>query len=168
MGPPIEIIICKTGGASCPTTRFLAYSEMTPVSFKVRGTPVFVHEDGRPLTYRQALAKTQSFAQTLGFVGTDYGTHSYRSGLVTQAAMTGMPSYTIKVLGRWSSNCYEDYMRRDTHGVWRRLPPSHKTSKTADTWAVPVYRVSCLFASRCCLTCSDVWLGQYHRLTDNR
>jgi len=40
-----------------------------------------------------------------------YFTHRFHIGAATIAAAEGVPSWLIKVLGRWSSDCYEHYNR---------------------------------------------------------
>ena len=37
--------------------------------------------------------------------------HSFRIGAATAAGSAGLPTWLIKTLGRWSSDCYERYIR---------------------------------------------------------
>ena len=37
--------------------------------------------------------------------------HSFRIGAATIAAAAGFPRWLIQALGRWSSNCYKEYIR---------------------------------------------------------
>ncbi|XP_028412109.1 uncharacterized protein LOC114534837 [Dendronephthya gigantea] len=40
-----------------------------------------------------------------------YASHSFRIGAATAAGSVGLTSWLIKTLGRWSSDCYERYIR---------------------------------------------------------
>ena len=40
-----------------------------------------------------------------------YAGHTYRIGATTTAASVGLPPWLIKTLGRWTSDCYERYIR---------------------------------------------------------
>ena len=39
-----------------------------------------------------------------------YSSHSFRIGAATTASAADVPAWLIKVLGRWSSNCFERYI----------------------------------------------------------
>ncbi|KAG3102353.1 hypothetical protein PI125_g14192 [Phytophthora idaei] len=52
-------------------------------------------------------------AQDVGEQGSEYGTHSLRSGGATALFAEGVDRLVIKHFGRWSSDCYEQYARMD-------------------------------------------------------
>ena len=53
----------------------------------------------------------RSALQGCGLPADNYFTHSFRIGAATTAASAGVPSWLIKTLGRWSSDCYERFIR---------------------------------------------------------
>ena len=70
--------------------------------------PLFTWSDGRYLT-RSGLNNilTRIKPQYISSMSS----HSFRIGAATTAAAAGYPRWLIQALGRWSSNCYRDYIR---------------------------------------------------------
>ena len=70
--------------------------------------PLFTWRDGRYLT-------RSSFSSVLDRIKpqniSNMSTHSFRIGATTTAAAAGHPRWLIQALGRWTSNCYKDYIR---------------------------------------------------------
>ena len=62
---------------------------------------------------------------TLGFDPTEVGTHSIRSGSAMGMYLAEVPVYTIMLIGRWSSNAFLRYIRKQveqfSHNVSRRM-----------------------------------------------
>jgi hypothetical protein len=48
----------------------------------------------------------------LGFELEEIGTHSLRSGAAMEMYLAGVPVYTIMLIGRWSSDAFLRYIRR--------------------------------------------------------
>ena len=67
--------------------------------------PLFQFESGAPLTHATSTQFTSGLDETL------YASHSFRIGAATAAGSAGLPTWLIKTLGRWSSDCYERYIR---------------------------------------------------------
>ena len=61
----------------------------------------------------------------LGFSHTDVGTHSIRSGAAMAMYLAGVPVFTIMLIGRWSSDAFLRYIRRQvlqfSAGVSKRM-----------------------------------------------
>ncbi len=73
--------------------------------------PLFVNSLGEPLTKQELTRKTRQLLSQAGFQASNFAGHSYRIGAATTAASAKLPSWLIKTLGRWSSDCYERYIR---------------------------------------------------------
>ena len=62
---------------------------------------------------------------SLGFKASEVGTHSIRSGAAMQMYLGECPVYTIMLIGRWSSNAFLRYIRKQieqfSHNVSRRM-----------------------------------------------
>ena len=81
---------------------------------KFRGTspgPLFQYSSGTPLTRQALTSETRNLLSLSGLNAANYAGHSYRIGAATTAASVGLPPWLIKTLGRWSSDCYERYVR---------------------------------------------------------
>jgi hypothetical protein len=63
--------------------------------------------------------------EKLGFSDQDVGTHSNRSGGAMGMYLAGTPVYTIMLLGRWSSDAFMRYIRKQvldmSHGISSKM-----------------------------------------------
>ena len=65
-------------------------------------------------------AKLQrTLQEALGLPAHKYGTHSLRIGSATAAATAGVPMDIIKTMGRWSSECYRQYIRAPHNALFK-------------------------------------------------
>ena len=90
----------------CPVVSLLNY-------FHLHGPgagPLFVYQDGTPLSRPQLSSFLQTILQLAGVPGKFSG-HSFRIGAATTAATRGVPDHLIKTMGHWSSEAYLLYVR---------------------------------------------------------
>ena len=73
--------------------------------------PLFTFTNGRWLTRANLTKELRSALNHFRLPAERYYSHSFRIGAATSAAAAGVPAWLIKVLGRWSSDCYERYIR---------------------------------------------------------
>ena len=73
--------------------------------------PLFLFEDGHPLTRERFVAKVREVLQQIGIDQSKYSGHSFRIGAATTAARTGIQDSLIKTLGRWENVAYQLYVR---------------------------------------------------------
>jgi len=73
--------------------------------------PLFTFTNAKWLSLASLTKELRSVLQGCGLPADHYFTHSFRIGVATTAAGAGVPSWLIKILGRWSSDCYERYIR---------------------------------------------------------
>jgi hypothetical protein len=63
--------------------------------------------------------------EKLGFTSAEVGTHSNRSGGAMGMFLAGTPIYTIMLMGRWSSDAFMRYIRKQvlqlSHGISSRM-----------------------------------------------
>ena len=70
--------------------------------------PLFMWQDGRYLT-RSGLAAVLARIKPPGTQ--NMSSHSFRIGAASTAAAAGHPRWLIQALGRWTSNCFREYIR---------------------------------------------------------
>ena len=70
-------------------------------------------EDGRPLTRPRLVREVKRALEEAWASSTGISGHSFRIGAATTAAEQGVEDLTIKDLGRWRSNAFQRYIRRD-------------------------------------------------------
>lgn len=68
-------------------------------------------KSGKWLTRTSLTKELRTILQHCGLPASKFYSHSFRIGAATTAAQAGLPPWLIKVLGRWSSDCYEQYIR---------------------------------------------------------
>ena len=73
--------------------------------------PLFMFTNGQWLSRASLTKELRSTLQHCGLPAKHYYSHSFRIGAATTTAAAGVPSWLIKVFGRWSSDCYERYIR---------------------------------------------------------
>ena len=73
--------------------------------------PLFSFQSGRYLTRSVVVHLLRDAARYAGLPYKSLKGHSFRIGAASTAAAAGLPDWLIKVLGRWSSDCYQLYIR---------------------------------------------------------
>jgi hypothetical protein len=63
--------------------------------------------------YRPFVTRIRVLLSRAGHVGTRFFSHSFRIGAATSALMLGFSKRRIKTLGRWRSECWHIYARKD-------------------------------------------------------
>ena len=74
-------------------------------------SPLFLLSSGEALQKSYFVSETRHYIKAIGLNGADFSGHSYRAGSATAAALAGLADWEIKVLGRWSSQAYQQYIR---------------------------------------------------------
>ncbi len=102
------ITIGSSNTPLCPVLAMENYLALRPTTLV---GPLFVNSLGKPLTKQELTRKTRQLLSQAGFQASNFAGHSYRIGAATTAASAKLPSWLIKTLGRWSSDCYERYIQ---------------------------------------------------------
>ena len=100
----VNIKILRNNSHLCPFNALLFFINHHPT----KQGPLFTWEDGRYLT-RNHLASVLTKIKPPHI--TSMSSHSFRIGAASTAAAAGLPRWLIQSLGRWSSNCFRDYIR---------------------------------------------------------
>ena len=110
----VTITLAANNTTLCPISALLHYLHNHPTS----SGPLFTYSNGRYLTRRDMNNLLRKFSDgqlTLS-------SHSLRIGAASTAAAMGCPRWMIQGMGRWSSDCFRDYIRIPTRII-------EKTSK---------------------------------------
>jgi hypothetical protein len=70
---------------------------------------------GSELLSRLRIAAASIGSDELGFTPDQIGLHSARSGAAMAMYLAGVPVFTIMLLGRWSSDAFLRYIRKQVH-----------------------------------------------------
>jgi len=96
-----------------------------------RNGPLFVFRSGRFLTRSSVANLLRDAALAAGLPYKSLKGHSFRIGAASAAAAAGLPDWLIKVLGRWSSDCYQLYIRTPQNVLLSVAPQMACVSPTA-------------------------------------
>jgi hypothetical protein len=110
-----DSLLCPVRDWSNIVRRILSYSGTGP------STPVNVYQDASgalcSISSKTVLHNLRAAARSigqnhLGYGEMDIGTHSIRSGAAMAMYLAGVPVFTIMLIGRWSSDAFLRYIRR--------------------------------------------------------
>ena len=87
----------------CPVAALRLYNKVHPT----RSGPLFTFQNGRYLSRKDV--NTLLFETTDGLA--NMSSHSLRIGAASTAAAAGCPKWLIQALGRWTSDCFRQYIR---------------------------------------------------------
>ena len=97
---------------ACSPSPVCAVSAMRSYFLSARPQgPLFAFQSGRYLTRSAVVNLLRDAARYAGLPYKSLKGHSFRIGAASTAAAAGLPDWLIKVLGRWSSDCYQLYIR---------------------------------------------------------
>lgn len=104
----VSITVGRTGDDLCPVKAMLAY---LAVRKGEPGSPLFMYQDGTPLTRTRLVGRVKEVVGALGLPKGEFAGHSFRAGAATTAAEVGLEDSLIQTLGRWRSSAYLLYIR---------------------------------------------------------
>ena len=114
-------ILCPVKAWAYTVRRILAYPNTTPdstvntfLSPSSKAPPTQISSTSIRNTLRSTVRAIGK--DTLGFTADDIGTHSLRSGAAMAMYLAKVPTYTIMIIGRWSSDAFLRYIRKQVEG----------------------------------------------------
>lgn len=102
----------KTNATLCPVQTMLDYLQLRQSQPRTPHLtdPLFTLPDHTPLSRHTLVSMLRSLLLRLGYDPNLFAGHSFRKGAATSAAEAHLPDHLIKVMGRWSSDCYQRYI----------------------------------------------------------
>ena len=100
----VTICLGRTGRDLYPVAALLSFIALAP-------GPLFHFQDGTALTRPALVRELRSALQAIGVDARHYSGHSFRIVAATSAAAAGVEDSIIKILGRWQSSAYTQYVR---------------------------------------------------------
>ena len=73
--------------------------------------PLFINEHGTVATRSWFLFHLRQILTFSGFSAENFSGHSFRIGAASTAASRGLGDHTVQLLGRWTSQAYQSYIR---------------------------------------------------------
>ncbi|CAG2204821.1 unnamed protein product [Mytilus edulis] len=107
----VNIYLFKNNTSVCPVKSLIRYLDVRRSRFSIacNSSPLFVMENGEALTRTFFINHVRSILEIIGLNPSNYNGHSFRIGAATSVA-SKIEDHLIKILGRWSSECYTRYI----------------------------------------------------------
>ena len=104
-----SLFIARTGSQVCAVTAMQHY-------FQLVATPsgplfFFSFQSSRLLARSAVISLPRDIVRLAGLPFHSLTGHTFRIGVASTAAAVGLPDWLIKIMGRWSSDCYQLYIR---------------------------------------------------------
>lgn len=110
IGKSTIVDVYSSGGALCPLKAFEKWKASNPPVNARK--PAFRDPDGKPVTGRRFNAYLKKYlAKYTKGSRRKITSHSFRGGLASLMGELGFSDNEIKAVGRWSSRCFEDYLK---------------------------------------------------------
>ena len=133
----VTVYLGRTDQELCPVAAVLDYIAR-------RGTyagPLFIYENGQPLTRNSLVREVRSALLAMGINATRYSGHSFRIGAATSAAAAGVEDAIIKILGRCRAQltssmlgCLETHSQM-FHVGWQRSEDKGRVNTPTDCYS---------------------------------
>ena len=132
-----DSVLCPVKQWALLVNRIWSYqgtTENTPVS------TVWRHDRHEQITSRQVITFLRAACATigsarLGFEPKEIGTHSLRSGAAMEMYLAAVPVYTIMLIGRWSSDAFLRYIRKQVEQFSKDVAQKMLTHRSF--WMIP-------------------------------
>ena len=101
-----SLIIACTGSQVCAVTAMQHYFQRAAPPSRL----LFSFQFGRLLTRSAVISLLRDIVRLVGLPFHSLKGHTFRIGAASTAAAVGLPDWLIKIMGRWSSDCYQLYI----------------------------------------------------------
>lgn len=119
-----SLVLARCSSLLCPVSAMQRYFMLA----QPRPGPLFYFQSGRLLTRSSVTHLLQDSARCAGLPYESLKGHSFRIGAASAAAAAGLPDWLIKVLGRWSSDCYQLHIRTPETVLLSAVPKMARVS----------------------------------------
>jgi len=113
-----SLIVARCPSLLCPVTAMQQYFLLA----KPRSGPLFFFRLGHYLTRSSVTHLLRDSARSAGLPHESLKGHSFQIGAASAAVAAGLPDWLIKVLGRWSCDSYQIYIRTPESVLLSAIP----------------------------------------------
>lgn len=106
-----SVLLFYTHKDLCPVRSLQNYLAQRYTMDMNPDSPLFLLPNRFPLTRAKFLSLFQHVLKQIGTPAQGHTGHSFRIGAGTHAAASNIPDHLIQTLGRWSSDCYQTYIK---------------------------------------------------------